>query len=288
MKNVTRKALGFGMAAVMLASGSAVPASAVGAQQEAVVSASFAEQLGALAKPQIVKTKAGPGAVKLTWKKVDRATGYKIFMKTASGWKCKVVVKGGAKLSAKVQGLDSKTEYVFKVQAYKKTKKKTYYSKFSTPLAVKTAYGLGKNNYSCKKFSIRFNSKTWSAMELGDGSISIAFNGNKDVPANTVGALIMSGDRPDEYKGMTIEQYIESEEFQKDMADNPNAEFVGYTTIDGYKFAMIDVTEDGSFIHELLGFTDKSIYAMITAYDKTNDASLRLLNAQLKKMDIKK
>ncbi|MBQ1537930.1 MAG: hypothetical protein IIZ73_06425, partial [Ruminococcus sp.] len=70
MKEINKRLFGAGMAAVMLASGAAVPASAEGIQQQAAVASAYTEQLGKLSKPKIVATKKGPSAVKLTWKKV--------------------------------------------------------------------------------------------------------------------------------------------------------------------------------------------------------------------------
>ena len=289
MKEINKRLFGAGMAAVMLASGAAVPASAEGIQQQAAVVSAYTEQLGKLSKPKIVATKKGPSAVKLTWKKVNKATGYKVFMKTKTGWKCKAVVKGGGKLSAKVQGLDSRTEYSFKVQAYKKSKGKTYYSSFSAPVAVTTAYGLGKNNYTCKFYDMRFSSKKWDSDELGEGGLVLTYKGDENIPANSVGIILMAADKPVEYNDMTIEEYIESEEVQKELAEDPSVTFEGYTTLDGKKFAIVDVTnEDNTVLRELLGFTKKSVYSVLAPYSKDNAYGNKIIMNQLKKIDIKK
>ena len=55
MKAFDKRLFGFCMAAVMLASAGAVPASAVGVEREAVSVSAF-EQLGGLAKPKITAT----------------------------------------------------------------------------------------------------------------------------------------------------------------------------------------------------------------------------------------
>lgn len=171
MKALSKRLFGIGMAAVMLASGGAVPSAAFDADE---VSSAVQVNIEGLARPSVVKTQKGSSAVNLRWKRVDKATGYKVFMKTKNGWKCKAVVKGGNKLSAKVQGLDSKTKYTFKVQAFKKSKGKTYYSRYSAPVTVETAYGVGNSNWTNRFMSVRFNSKRWGGVEGNKDTLTIA------------------------------------------------------------------------------------------------------------------
>lgn len=291
MNSFNRKVLGIGMAAVMLASGAAVPASAAEVQSQTAVSASV-KQVGALAKPKIVKTVKGQAAVKLRWKKIARASGYKVFMKTASGWKCKGVVKGVNNVTYKVQGLNSKTKYQFKVQAYKKSKGKTYYSKYSAPVTVETKYGLGKNNFTSKEFSIGFSSKYWTAGSMGD-LFTLEYKGDDTLPAQSLGLMIVGSPHDENTKGKTIEEYMD--ELMKPFEDDDSVAFIGYTEIDGVKFGIVDEyrkkSDDipyDSTIRTCIGFTKKNVFTVIEGYPTDlKTPALKKLNNTLKKADFK-
>ena len=289
MNAMSKRLFGIGAAAVMLASGAALPASAEVVSPALATTAELYQTEG-LAKPKIVKTVKGQAAVKLTWNKVAKATGYKVFIKTASGWKCKAVIKSGSTLSTKIKGLNSKTKYQFKVQAYKKSKGKTYYSKYSTAVTVETKYGLGTNNFTSKNYDIRFSSKKWEAGLLGDaanGIFVMSYKGDDNIPADSAGLMIMAVERPEETKDKTLEEYID--EALKEVPSDVKVELLGYQTIDGYKFAVVDEQEDDASSIEFIGFTDKNMYAVIAPYvSDYKDASLKLVKSALKKMDIKK
>lgn len=83
-------------------------------------------------------------AVKLTWKKADGATGYKIQYSTSSSMsKAKTVtIKSASKTSKTFTGLKSRKKYYFRIKAYKKVnvsgKTKTYSKKWSAKKSVKT------------------------------------------------------------------------------------------------------------------------------------------------------
>lgn len=162
MKDLGRKLSVICAAAVMLAGGSAVPVSAADGQSEAVTAVSY-QLMGSLSKPSVEKVQKGSSAVKLTWKRVKKATGYKVFMKTENGWKCKKTLFGGDKLSYKIEGLNARTAYTFRIQAFKKSKGKTYYSRYSAPVNATTLYGVGKTNWENPYMSARFSSKVWEA-----------------------------------------------------------------------------------------------------------------------------
>lgn len=85
-----------------------------------------------------VKTsKVKKTSVKLSWKKVKGATGYKVYRydTKAKKWKAYKTVKTN---SVTVSKLKAGTTYKFKVQAYKTYNKKTYKGSFSSPKKVTT------------------------------------------------------------------------------------------------------------------------------------------------------
>lgn len=67
--------------------------------------------------------------VKINWKKVSKASGYQLYMKTNSGSFKKI--KTTASRSYKKTGLKIGNTYCFKVRAYTKYNKKTYFGAFS-------------------------------------------------------------------------------------------------------------------------------------------------------------
>ncbi|WP_026835249.1 fibronectin type III domain-containing protein [Eubacterium xylanophilum] len=70
-------------------------------------------------KPKI-KVKAGKKKIKVTWKKVKKAKGYKVYIsnKKKSGFKLKKTLKGAKKTSFVIKKLKSKKVYYVKVAAY--------------------------------------------------------------------------------------------------------------------------------------------------------------------------
>ena len=285
MKNVTRRALGLGMAAVMLAGGAAVPASA--AEADTYVPSAEIYHLDGLAKPTIVKTKKGSAAVKLTWKKVDKASGYKVFMKTKDGWKCKAVVKGGGKLSAKVQGLNAKTRYTFKVQAYKKSKGKTSYSKYSSPVTIETAYGLGTSNWANPYVSVKFNKDAW--FSFGDKevlSLVKKINDDEKYEIFLQATPITDGDK------ITTDLIVDSviDEFKAygyEFTREPNVE------INGVKFAkvsgLVDYgTEDNYLaVNYYIKATGKKYFIFYEQYNQNNNTYKKEIDKVWKTVSIK-
>ncbi len=88
-----------------------------------------------LGRPEFVNATSASYAVKLEWKRVPDALGYRIYMKTADGWKalrnttCDYYTKGG---------LEPLTEYTFAVRAGKKVDGKTVLADSYTTVTVKT------------------------------------------------------------------------------------------------------------------------------------------------------
>ena len=78
-------------------------------------------------------------ALKVSWKKLNTANGYKIEYSTSKTFKNKkvVTVKGAGKTSAVIKKLKGSKTYYVRVRAYTKIGKKNYYSKYSVKKAVK-------------------------------------------------------------------------------------------------------------------------------------------------------
>ena len=92
------------------------------------------------AKAKIIKVKPAKKAMTVTWKKVGKASGYRIqyaldkkFKKSLKTKKVKKYTKKGLK----IKKLKSKKTYYVRVQAYRTVGGKTYYGKWSTLKKVK-------------------------------------------------------------------------------------------------------------------------------------------------------
>ena len=91
----------------------------------------------AKAKLSSVK-KRGSGKVKLTWKKVLRADGYEISMRTGKGsYKAVKVIAKGKTTSYTKAGLKKGKSYTFRIRAYKKAGSKKIYGSYSSGKTLK-------------------------------------------------------------------------------------------------------------------------------------------------------
>lgn len=179
--NIKRSLAVISAAATLAGTTAALPASA--AEQTAIE-----YSVGALAAPKITKASKTSDSVTLKWSKVKGATGYKVYKLVGKKYKAVGAVKGAANVKYKIKGLKSGKKYSFKVRAYKKASGKTSWSRYSAAKSVTTKYGLGNGNFSCKKYSLKFNKQIWDAeyysedpyrFELyckKDDSISMVFN----------------------------------------------------------------------------------------------------------------
>lgn len=78
--------------------------------------------------------------VKLSWSKVKKATGYKVYKREDGKWKAVKTVKSGTTYT--VTGLTAKESYKFAVRAYRKYNGKTYWSsKYKSVTAETKAFG---------------------------------------------------------------------------------------------------------------------------------------------------
>ncbi len=85
------------------------------------------------------KKKGGKRSVTIKWKKVTGANGYKVYKSTRKnkGFKCVKTIKNGATVSWKDSKVKKGKTYYYKMRAYKKSGKKTVYSKYSSIKKIK-------------------------------------------------------------------------------------------------------------------------------------------------------
>ena len=75
---------------------------------------------------------------KVIWEKVKNVDGYQIYYKESDRVYKKLAVVGKNKKSYTIKNLDSNKKYFYKIRAYKTTKGKKQYGKFSSPVGKKT------------------------------------------------------------------------------------------------------------------------------------------------------
>lgn len=121
--------------------------------------------------PKLVSATAnGSSQIVLKWKKVDTASGYRIYMNQRGGWDRVVTLNDGSKTTYTITGLDADTTYSFTVRAYKTITGKKVWGKYdSTGIIGKTARGKLKLNYSeiyvdkgCTESFLKFEGTTSS------------------------------------------------------------------------------------------------------------------------------
>ncbi|MEY8422927.1 leucine-rich repeat domain-containing protein [Lachnospiraceae bacterium 38-14] len=85
-----------------------------------------------------LKVKKSGTTAKLSWKKVNNANGYEVYMKTGSkGFKKITAIKKGSTVKYDKKKLKKKTTYTFKVRAYQTTKSSKVYGPYSSTVKVK-------------------------------------------------------------------------------------------------------------------------------------------------------
>lgn len=91
------------------------------------------------AKAKITKITSKKKLAKLTWKKIPSVSGYEIWMsaKKASGFKKVATIKKAATVTYTKKKLKSKKTMYFRVRAYRKVGKTTYYGAYSTVKKIK-------------------------------------------------------------------------------------------------------------------------------------------------------
>jgi len=93
-------------------------------------------------KPSITTAKAaGKSSIKVTWKKVSKATGYQLSYSTSSDFsKAKTVTVTGtaSTISKTINSLKANTKYYVRLRTYKTISDVRYYSNWSSTKTVKT------------------------------------------------------------------------------------------------------------------------------------------------------
>lgn len=93
-----------------------------------------------LSKPTKAKAKKGGSKkIKVSWKKVDGASGYKVYrsLKKSKGYKCVKTQKGAKSVNYTDSKLKKGKRYYYKMRAYRKVGKKTVYSSYSAVVSYR-------------------------------------------------------------------------------------------------------------------------------------------------------
>ena len=86
-----------------------------------------------VAKPKTITTTGKTGSVKISWSGVSGATKYQVYRATSKKGKYKKIKKTKSK-SYTDKSVSAGKRYYYKVRAYRKVKKKKYYSSFTSPV----------------------------------------------------------------------------------------------------------------------------------------------------------
>ena len=92
------------------------------------------------AKVTIKSASKSKTAVRLNWKKVTGASGYKIQQYNASTkkWTTIKTIRSGSTLTYRISGLKSGTVYKYRIRAYRKVNGKTFFGAYSATKKVTT------------------------------------------------------------------------------------------------------------------------------------------------------
>lgn len=93
---------------------------------------------GALAQPGWKDPAVGVTALRVKWNKVSGASGYRVYRLIGGKWTKVATLRGAGTTQYRDSGLDSATEYSYKVKAYRKTSHGTKWSKASAKLTATT------------------------------------------------------------------------------------------------------------------------------------------------------
>ncbi|MBQ7117009.1 MAG: fibronectin type III domain-containing protein [Clostridia bacterium] len=132
-----------------------------------------------------------PTSVTLSWSKVSSVNGYEIQRKDGKSWKAVTTIKKQKTTSYTVKSLSALTNYTFRVRAYQKSGKTTYYSAWKE-VKAKTAIGTASNvKYaSLTPTSVKL---TWTAAP-GAAGYTVNYNGTKvNVKTNSATLTLKAG-----------------------------------------------------------------------------------------------
>lgn len=104
-----------------------------------VTDAQMKKTTPAVATVKEEKTKKGKVSITIKWKTVNGANGYKVYRSTRKnkGYKCVKTIRKAATKSWKDTGVKTGKTYYYKMRAYKKSGKKTIYSKYSSTKKIR-------------------------------------------------------------------------------------------------------------------------------------------------------
>ena len=131
-------------------------------------------------------------SVTLTWSKISDANGYEIQQKSGKSWKTVTTIKKAKTTSYTVKKLSALTNYEFRVRAFQKSGKKTYYNSWKT-IKAKTAIG-NVSSVSYSSLSATSVKVTWKAAP-GATAYRVLNNGSQiaDVKTTSVTLPIKAG-----------------------------------------------------------------------------------------------
>ncbi len=126
-------------------------------------------------------------SVKVKWKKIKSVSGYQIMYSANDNFKANKTVSAKSNQTSKtISNLKSNKKYYFKVRAYKKTNKKTYYSKWS---AVKSAKTIKSSNTNIKEQLLKYywknNIQSPKCFEFKDDNTFIEYDAFPDEPKSS-------------------------------------------------------------------------------------------------------
>lgn len=112
-----------------------------------------ANSLGKVKPTSIVSvTKSGKNSVKIEWKKITSASGYKIYRSCSLKGKYKYTKINSNKVSLKIK-LKKNKDYYFKIRTYKRDRKKNFYSKLSPTIKIRINSPNVRNSVNTDKIS---------------------------------------------------------------------------------------------------------------------------------------
>ncbi|WP_408069953.1 fibronectin type III domain-containing protein [Butyrivibrio sp. JL13D10] len=127
---------------------------------------SYAASNKNLEKPQITDITKANDSITVNWTSIEGVDGYKIYTsENKAKYKCIATIEDPSTTSYKIKGLTSGTKYKLKIKAYIKNGKKYTFSSSSPAKRTKTEYGLSKGHFSCRKYSINWNTSIWKSGE---------------------------------------------------------------------------------------------------------------------------
>lgn len=118
---------------------------------------------------KVTVTSITSDSVSLSWKKVEGATGYRVYRRNAGTGKWETVVRSTSKLKATVSGLSPSQDYTFAVKAYKKYNGSYFWSDSYKKITVTT----GKVRTGYLQIHESWSDKIYGKMTFADSGCGI-------------------------------------------------------------------------------------------------------------------